>query len=58
LSYLRKRIQDRVIFYIFLLKKLGISKSSFEGACVFEVGGVFCAGITLESVTGFLPNGL
>jgi|GEM_PF-3205311 hypothetical protein len=53
--FLTKFLQGFIIFvkkyfYIFFLKKLGTSKSS-SGDFGFGV-----AGITLESVTGFLPN--
>jgi hypothetical protein len=44
------------LYYIFFLKKEGTSKSFLFTA---EVGaGVFVLDAILESVTGFLPNGL
>ena len=49
----QKNSHLRVFYYIFFLRKDGTSKSSCAGA-----GACVGAGVILESLTAFLPNGL
>jgi hypothetical protein len=44
-------------FYIFLLKNVGTSKSSHHQNHL-SIAGLSAVLVILESVTGFLPNGL